>query len=152
MKSESKFSFFKTIYVTIYFFLLSPGLFDVVGSNGSYIHSYVKTGGRFTIFKHDFLWFHCCFLYSGEPLHLMLFFFTDFGRTFDDKNQYTARSEGPIVNDTIVVLDAATGALKDHWGSKMFYMPHGLDVDASGNIWVTDVAMHQVFKVKRICL
>jgi hypothetical protein len=23
-------------------------------------------------------------------------------------------------------------------------MPHGLSVDAEGNIWVTDVAMHQV--------
>jgi peptidylamidoglycolate lyase len=25
-------------------------------------------------------------------------------------------------------------------------MPHGLSVDAEGNLWVTDVAMHQVFK------
>ena len=25
-------------------------------------------------------------------------------------------------------------------------MPHGLTIDPSGNIWITDVAMHQVFK------
>ena len=27
-----------------------------------------------------------------------------------------------------------------------FYLPHGLTVDNEGNIWITDVAMHQVFK------
>lgn len=27
-----------------------------------------------------------------------------------------------------------------------FYMPHGLTVDHENNIWVTDVALHQVFK------
>jgi len=25
-----------------------------------------------------------------------------------------------------------------------FYMPHGLEVDANDNIWITDVALHQV--------
>ena len=25
-------------------------------------------------------------------------------------------------------------------------MPHGLTIDPSGNIWITDVAMHQIFK------
>jgi len=25
-----------------------------------------------------------------------------------------------------------------------FYMPHGLTIDAKGNYWITDVAMHQV--------
>lgn len=28
----------------------------------------------------------------------------------------------------------------------MFYLPHGLTIDLDGNYWVTDVAMHQVFK------
>jgi hypothetical protein len=27
-----------------------------------------------------------------------------------------------------------------------FYMPHGLTIDSESNIWLTDVAMHQVFK------
>ena len=25
-------------------------------------------------------------------------------------------------------------------------MPHGLTLDSAGNVWLTDVAMHQVFK------
>merc|ERR1711862_617465 len=28
----------------------------------------------------------------------------------------------------------------------LFYMPHGLDIDGEGNIWVTDVGLHQVMK------
>jgi hypothetical protein len=27
-----------------------------------------------------------------------------------------------------------------------FYMPHGLSIDTDGNLWLTDVAMHQVRK------
>lgn len=30
----------------------------------------------------------------------------------------------------------------------MFYLPHGMTIDRHGNTWVTDVAMHQVFKFK----
>lgn len=30
--------------------------------------------------------------------------------------------------------------------ANMFYLPHGLTVDNEGNIWITDVALHQVFK------
>ena len=46
---------------------------------------------------------------------------------------YAKVEDGPIKNDTIVTLDAATGSLLDHWGSNLFYMPHGLEVDAEGN-------------------
>ena len=31
-----------------------------------------------------------------------------------------------------------------------FYMPHGLHIDSKGNIWVTDVAMHQVMRFPKI--
>lgn len=27
-----------------------------------------------------------------------------------------------------------------------FYLPHGITVDLQSNVWITDVAMHQVFK------
>ena len=27
-----------------------------------------------------------------------------------------------------------------------FYLPHGLSTDHEGNVWLTDVALHQVFK------
>lgn len=30
----------------------------------------------------------------------------------------------------------------------MFYMPHGLTVDAEGNMYVTDTGLHQVMRVK----
>ena len=30
-----------------------------------------------------------------------------------------------------------------------FYMPHGLSVDTEGNLWLTDVAMHQVKPFER---
>ncbi|XP_059352035.1 peptidyl-alpha-hydroxyglycine alpha-amidating lyase 2-like isoform X2 [Daphnia carinata] len=68
------------------------------------------------------------------------------GGSFDRSGLYNRIADGPIKNDTIVTLDAATGSLIDHWGSNLFYMPHGLEVDANGNTWVTDVALHQVFK------
>lgn len=32
------------------------------------------------------------------------------------------------------------------WGNNHFYMPHGLTIDHENNVWVTDVALHQVFK------
>jgi peptidylamidoglycolate lyase len=28
-------------------------------------------------------------------------------------------------------------------------MPHGISIDPQGNIWLTDVALHQVFRFKR---
>jgi len=31
-----------------------------------------------------------------------------------------------------------------------FYLPHGLTVDHQKNIWVTDVALHQIFKFKAL--
>lgn len=30
--------------------------------------------------------------------------------------------------------------------SHRFYMPHGLYIDPEDNMWITDVALHQVFK------
>lgn len=45
------------------------------------------------------------------------------------------------------MLDPKTGAIKTGWGSEMFYMPHGMTIDGHGNYWITDVAMHQAFKV-----
>ena len=28
-------------------------------------------------------------------------------------------------------------------------MPHGITVDSNGNVWLTDVALHQVFRFSR---
>tara|TARA_B110000305_G_scaffold237518_1_gene301007 strand:+ start:524 stop:1501 length:978 start_codon:yes stop_codon:yes gene_type:complete len=51
-----------------------------------------------------------------------------------------------IKEKTILILDNKTGKIKNAWGSNLFIMPHGLEVDNEDNIWVTDVALHQVFK------
>ncbi|GFS07686.1 peptidyl-glycine alpha-amidating monooxygenase [Elysia marginata] len=32
------------------------------------------------------------------------------------------------------------------WSAR-FFMPHGIEIDHDGNAWVTDVALHQVFKI-----
>jgi DNA-binding beta-propeller fold protein YncE len=48
--------------------------------------------------------------------------------------------------NTILLLDRQTGKLLNSWGANHFVMPHGLNVDKDDNVWVTDVALHQVFK------
>ncbi|XP_060807382.1 peptidyl-alpha-hydroxyglycine alpha-amidating lyase 1 isoform X2 [Amyelois transitella] len=68
-----------------------------------------------------------------------------------DVNSFTSREvyqnigEPPIPDPTILVFND-TGELVDKWGENLFFMPHGITVDHSGNVWVTDVALHQVFK------
>ena len=51
-----------------------------------------------------------------------------------------------ICENTISVFDSNTGKLLKSWGSDLFIMPHGLEIDNEGNVWVTDVGLHQVFK------
>ena len=43
-------------------------------------------------------------------------------------------------------MNPITGSELKKWGDKFFYLPHGLSIDSEGNYWLTDVAMHQVFK------
>jgi len=54
--------------------------------------------------------------------------------------------ETKIEENTILTLDKTTGEIIKNWGADLFIMPHGLEVDKENNIWVTDVALHQVFK------
>ncbi|XP_052793930.1 peptidyl-glycine alpha-amidating monooxygenase-like isoform X2 [Mya arenaria] len=65
--------------------------------------------------------------------------------SFDMSNKYTERNR-PIEVDTILILHR-NGSLKHSFGKNWFYLPHGLTVDSRGNIWVTDVALHQVFRI-----
>lgn len=53
----------------------------------------------------------------------------------------------PIPSPTIVRFDPKSGALLESFGAGEFAMPHGLTVDRSGHLWVTDVALHQVFEL-----
>jgi peptidylamidoglycolate lyase len=51
-----------------------------------------------------------------------------------------------ISSNTVLMLDRETGQIIKSWGADLFIMPHGLAIDKWDNIWVTDVALHQVFK------
>ncbi|KYQ52011.1 Peptidyl-alpha-hydroxyglycine alpha-amidating lyase 1 [Trachymyrmex zeteki] len=64
--------------------------------------------------------------------------------SFNNENKFDPNN-GPIAQNTIILLDK-NGKVISEWGRNMFYLPHGLTIDQSGNYWITDVAMHQVFK------
>ncbi|XP_066195435.1 peptidyl-glycine alpha-amidating monooxygenase isoform X2 [Sylvia atricapilla] len=67
--------------------------------------------------------------------------------SFDSKFVYQQRGLGPIEQNTILVLNPSNAKLLRSTGKRLFYLPHGLSVDKNGNYWVTDVALHQVFKL-----
>ncbi|XP_077866623.1 peptidyl-alpha-hydroxyglycine alpha-amidating lyase 1-like [Saccoglossus kowalevskii] len=66
--------------------------------------------------------------------------------SFDNNNVFTEILQGPIPENVILTLDSRTGAIMESWGADKFYLPHGITIDHEDNIWLTDVAMHQVFK------
>ncbi|XP_052556954.1 peptidyl-glycine alpha-amidating monooxygenase isoform X4 [Tympanuchus pallidicinctus] len=67
--------------------------------------------------------------------------------SFDSKFVYQQRGLGPIEQNTILVLNPSNAKLLRSTGGNLFYLPHGLSIDKDGNYWVTDVALHQVFKL-----
>ncbi|XP_058581933.1 peptidyl-glycine alpha-amidating monooxygenase isoform X11 [Neofelis nebulosa] len=69
------------------------------------------------------------------------------GNSFDSMFVYQQRGLGPIEEDTILVIDPNNAAVLQSSGKNLFYLPHGLSIDKDGNYWVTDVALHQVFKL-----
>ena len=46
----------------------------------------------------------------------------------------------------VLEIDGGTGTLVASWGARTFLVPHGITVDDHDNIWLTDVALQQVFK------
>lgn len=54
--------------------------------------------------------------------------------------------EDKIKENTILTLNKQTGEVLKSWGADLFIMPHGLEIDKENNVWVTDVALHQIFK------
>ncbi|XP_073685191.1 peptidylglycine alpha-amidating monooxygenase isoform X1 [Garra rufa] len=67
--------------------------------------------------------------------------------SFNFNHIYQQRDLGPIQQSTIVVMDPVKGKVLKASGRNMFYMPHGITTDKDDNYWVTDVALHQVFKL-----
>lgn len=54
--------------------------------------------------------------------------------------------ETTVSEKTIIKIDANSGELLESWGDSQFIMPHGLHIDHENNVWVTDIALHQIFK------
>ncbi|KAI6182933.1 Peptidylamidoglycolate lyase [Aphelenchoides bicaudatus] len=67
--------------------------------------------------------------------------------SFNEKTNVFNKSLDALHNATITVLDPTSGQILGEFGQGLFYMPHGMSIDASGNYWVTDVGRHQVFKL-----
>ncbi len=51
-----------------------------------------------------------------------------------------------VPEDVVLIVDRETGELVRSWGRDFFIKTHGLHVDPEGNVWVTDIGRHQVFK------
>ncbi|XP_034288600.1 peptidyl-glycine alpha-amidating monooxygenase isoform X3 [Pantherophis guttatus] len=67
--------------------------------------------------------------------------------SFNSSYVYQQKGLGPIKENTILVVEASSSTILRSTGRNMFYLPHGLSIDNNGNYWVTDVALHQVFKL-----
>jgi peptidylamidoglycolate lyase len=52
----------------------------------------------------------------------------------------------PIRRPTVDIFDGNSGILLRRWGAGLFAMPHGLTIDDHDNVWLTDVALQQVYK------
>jgi peptidylamidoglycolate lyase len=52
----------------------------------------------------------------------------------------------PIPVPTVFLFEGRTGRLIAKWGQKILALPHSITVDSQDNLWIADVALHQVFK------
>lgn len=77
----------------------------------------------------------------GVDSHQRVFVFHRCGRQWS-----TPFPTEPIAAATVTIIDGPTGKLLGSWGENQFIMPHGLTIDHEDNVWLTDVALHQVFK------
>jgi peptidylamidoglycolate lyase len=62
------------------------------------------------------------------------------------ENSWAADKSRLISSPTVLCFDGSAGKLQFSWGADRFVAPHGLRVDPHDNVWVTDTALHQVFK------
>jgi hypothetical protein len=69
--------------------------------------------------------------------------------SFPDGRNFDKKKFGAIPENTILIINTHTGQIVNQWGNNTFYMPHGLSIDTEGNLWLTDVGMHQVFKYSK---
>ena len=79
----------------------------------------------------------------GVDSHGHIFVFHRAGRTWPNSDVLDLT---PIVRPTITVFDGRTGMVLARWGQGLFAMPHGLTIDRHDNVWLTDVALQQIYK------
>ncbi|HYJ92228.1 MAG TPA: peptidyl-alpha-hydroxyglycine alpha-amidating lyase family protein [Pyrinomonadaceae bacterium] len=79
----------------------------------------------------------------GVDSHGNVFVLMRGGRKWPDTGELD-KSRIPV--STVYLFDGTTGKLLTKWGERLFALPHGLTVDAEDNVWITDVALQQVFK------
>jgi peptidylamidoglycolate lyase len=79
----------------------------------------------------------------GVDSHGNVFVFHRAGRTWPKSDVLELT---PIPRPTVDVFDGKSGALLKRWGANRFAMPHGLSIDGHDNVWLTDVALQQVYK------
>jgi peptidylamidoglycolate lyase len=79
----------------------------------------------------------------GVDSHDNVFVFHRAGRLWPDSGILDTT---PIARPTVALFDGRTGVLITQWGANRFAMPHGLTVDREDNVWLTDVALQQVYK------
>lgn len=79
----------------------------------------------------------------GVDSHDNVFVFHRAGREWPDSDVLELT---PILTPTVALFDGRSGVLLAQWGANTFAMPHGLTVDRDDNVWLTDVALQQVYK------
>ncbi len=82
----------------------------------------------------------------GVDSHDDVLVFQRAGRAWPASNELDLT---PIAAPTILRFDGRTGVLLGRWGAGRFAMPHGLTVDRADNVWLTDVALQQVYEFSR---
>lgn len=55
-----------------------------------------------------------------------------------------------IHEDVVLILDPKFGMILRTWGKDIFSKPHGIEISEEGDLFITDVRLHQVFKVNEI--
>ena len=52
----------------------------------------------------------------------------------------------PIPQATVLTVNTS-GHTINSWGQNTFFLPHMITVDKQNNVWLTDVALHQVCSI-----
>jgi peptidylamidoglycolate lyase len=75
-----------------------------------------------------------------------VFVLTRGGRKWPDEGPLDTTA---IPKSTVIVFDARSGRLLSKWPNNILALPHSITIDDHDNVWITDVAWHQVFKFTR---